>query len=246
MADRAYTNGVNRRMLAARGVKTVIPQKATEIAARLRKGSAGGRPPALDPEIYKGRNVVDRSFNQSKQRRGLATRYDKLAISPTGPQPCSRAASAGSTYWETPCPDRVLLTGHAGPQSFRLLEVCAMRRGHVTGCRSPYAEQFDASGGNLGLSLVPCLLSPPNAGKEACQQVRARRRDRGNESSRSTAPLLPDFNWLTDPARGKLSQVTLSEVSLGDAAGSRSAGRNVPLGPDIGPPPRHWPGVLRR
>jgi hypothetical protein len=48
--------------------------------ARQRKGSAGGRPPAHDPEIYKGRNVVERSFSLSKQWRGLATRYDKLAI----------------------------------------------------------------------------------------------------------------------------------------------------------------------
>lgn len=80
VADRAYTNGVNRRMLAARGVKTVIPQKNTEIAARLRRGSAVGRAPAFDAEIYKGRNVVERSFNLSKQWRALATRYDKLAI----------------------------------------------------------------------------------------------------------------------------------------------------------------------
>jgi transposase len=80
VADRAYTNGVNRRMLAARRVKAVIPQKNTEIAARLRRGSAGGRPPAFDAEIYKGRNVVERSFSRSKQWRGLATRYDKLAI----------------------------------------------------------------------------------------------------------------------------------------------------------------------
>lgn len=80
VADRAYTDGVDRRMLAARGVKTVIPQKNTEIAARLRRGSAGGRAPAFDAEIYKARNVVERSFNLSKQWRGLATRYDKLAI----------------------------------------------------------------------------------------------------------------------------------------------------------------------
>ena len=28
---------------------------------------------------YKGRNVIERSFNDHKQWRGLATRYDKLA-----------------------------------------------------------------------------------------------------------------------------------------------------------------------
>ena len=54
VADRAYTNGVNRRMLAARRVKAVIPQKNTEIAARLRRGSVGGRPPAFDAEISRG------------------------------------------------------------------------------------------------------------------------------------------------------------------------------------------------
>ncbi len=80
IADRAYTNGVNRRMLTRRGIKTVIPQKTTEIAARQRKGAAGGRPPAFDAETYKDRNVVERSFNLTKQWRGLATRYDKLAI----------------------------------------------------------------------------------------------------------------------------------------------------------------------
>jgi transposase len=80
IADRAYISGVNRTMLARRGIKTVIPQKKDEIAARKRKGSAGGRPPALDAATYKRRNVVERSFSLTKQWRGLATRYDKLAI----------------------------------------------------------------------------------------------------------------------------------------------------------------------
>lgn len=80
LADRAYTSGVNRRMLAGRGITAVIPQKRTEIAARQRKGSSGGRPPRLDTEAYKARNIVQRSFNLTKQWRGLATRYDKLAI----------------------------------------------------------------------------------------------------------------------------------------------------------------------
>ena len=80
-ADKAYATGVNRRMLRARGIKTVIPEKSTEIASRKRKGSAGGRPPPFDTDAtYKARNVVERSFNRIKQWRGLATRYDKLAI----------------------------------------------------------------------------------------------------------------------------------------------------------------------
>jgi len=80
IADRAYTNGINRTMLAGRGIKAVIPQKSTEIAARQRKGSASGRTPDFDAETYKDRNIVERSFNLTKQWRGLATRHDKLAI----------------------------------------------------------------------------------------------------------------------------------------------------------------------
>lgn len=67
-------------MLAGRGIKAVIPQKKDEIAARKRKGSVGGRPPAFNAETYKIRNVVERHFNHVKQWRSLATRYDKLAI----------------------------------------------------------------------------------------------------------------------------------------------------------------------
>jgi transposase len=47
---------------------------------RKRRGSHGGRPPAFDPIDYRGRNVVERRFNLLKQWRGLATRFDKLAI----------------------------------------------------------------------------------------------------------------------------------------------------------------------
>lgn len=80
LADKAYGSGVNRRMLRARGIRAVIPEKSDQIAARIRKGSKGGRPPAFDADAYKDRNVVERSFALVKQWRGLATRYDKLAI----------------------------------------------------------------------------------------------------------------------------------------------------------------------
>jgi len=80
ITDRAYSSGVTRRMLRARGITAVIPQKRDEIAARARRGRLGGPRPHLDQQIYKGRNVVERSFALLKQWRGLATRYDKLAI----------------------------------------------------------------------------------------------------------------------------------------------------------------------
>ena len=80
IADKAYATGVIRAELRRRGIKAVIPAKSDAIAARRRRGSAGGRPPAFDADTYKDRNVVERSFNVAKQWRGLATRYDKLAI----------------------------------------------------------------------------------------------------------------------------------------------------------------------
>jgi transposase len=79
LGDKAYSSRGTRALLRAKRVKAVIPQPADQIAHRQRRGSAGGRPPAFDAETYKGRNVVERSFNDHKQWRGLATRYDKLA-----------------------------------------------------------------------------------------------------------------------------------------------------------------------
>jgi len=64
-------------MLQSRGITVVIPEKSDEIARRKAKGCAGGRPPDFDTEDYKNRNVVERAFNQLKNWRGLATRYDK-------------------------------------------------------------------------------------------------------------------------------------------------------------------------
>lgn len=51
---------------------------------RRARGSAGGRPPAFDTELYKRRNVVERYFNTLKQWRGIATRYDKKVLNYRG------------------------------------------------------------------------------------------------------------------------------------------------------------------
>ncbi|MFI8592448.1 IS5 family transposase [Dietzia maris] len=80
IADKAYSSGTIRRQLRSRGIAAVIPEKSDTIAARERRGSRGGRPPKLDTDLYKDRNVVERSFALAKQWRALATRYDKLAI----------------------------------------------------------------------------------------------------------------------------------------------------------------------
>ena len=79
-ADKAYSSRSTRAQLRRRGIVAVIPEPSDQIAHRKRRGSRGGRPPAFDAQDYKGRNVIERSFNVVKQWRGLATRYDKLAI----------------------------------------------------------------------------------------------------------------------------------------------------------------------
>lgn len=73
-------SGVIRGELRRRKIKSVIPVKRDQIAARKRRGRRGGRPPGFDAIAYRGRNVVDRFFALAKQWRGIATRYDKLAI----------------------------------------------------------------------------------------------------------------------------------------------------------------------
>ena len=78
--DKAYSARAHRALLRSRGIIAVIPEPADQIANRKRKGSAGGRPVDFDAEDYKNRNVVERAFNTIKNWRGLATRYDKYAI----------------------------------------------------------------------------------------------------------------------------------------------------------------------
>ncbi|MFE2049530.1 transposase [Streptomyces sp. NPDC059459] len=76
-ADKAYTNGPCREYLRRRGIRHTIPEKTDSQAARLRKGSRGGRPPGFDEERYKKRNTFERAINRLKQSRVVATRYDK-------------------------------------------------------------------------------------------------------------------------------------------------------------------------
>ncbi|MGW4437032.1 IS5 family transposase [Streptomyces sp. NPDC004596] len=76
-ADKAYSNGPCREYLRRRGIRHTIPEKADSKAARLRKGSRGGRPPGFDEDRYKKRNTVERAINKLKQSRAVATRYDK-------------------------------------------------------------------------------------------------------------------------------------------------------------------------
>ncbi|MFE0874443.1 IS5 family transposase [Streptomyces smyrnaeus] len=79
IADKAYSSRAIRQALRRRGIQAVIPERADQKANRLRRGPAGGRPPAFERDLYKARNVVERCFNRLKQFRAIATRFDKLA-----------------------------------------------------------------------------------------------------------------------------------------------------------------------
>ena len=84
LADKAYSHPSTRTFLRGMKIKHTIPERSDQIARRKAKGSKGGRPPGFDSETYKQRNTIERSFSRVKQWRGLATRYDKYAVTYLG------------------------------------------------------------------------------------------------------------------------------------------------------------------
>ncbi|WP_166459567.1 transposase [Amycolatopsis pithecellobii] len=74
-----YSSRAIRTPLRNRKIGAVIPEPADQAGHRKPRGSRGGRPPAFHEVDYRGRNVIDRYFNQLKHWRGIATRIDKLA-----------------------------------------------------------------------------------------------------------------------------------------------------------------------
>jgi transposase len=77
LADKAYSSRRIRASLRRRRIKATIPEPADQQAARARRGSSGGRPPAFDPVRYKDRNVVERAINKLRAYRAVANRTDK-------------------------------------------------------------------------------------------------------------------------------------------------------------------------
>ncbi len=68
-ADRAYSPSP-RRLLRAKGVGAVIPTKSNQRAS-----------PRFDREAYRKRSLVERCVGRLKEKRRVATRYEKLAKS---------------------------------------------------------------------------------------------------------------------------------------------------------------------
>jgi transposase len=75
--DKPYSSRKNRAYLRRRGIRAVISEPRDQAAKRKNKGRAGDRPVTCDPDLYRERNIVERSINKIKAWRGLATRYDK-------------------------------------------------------------------------------------------------------------------------------------------------------------------------
>lgn len=83
-ATRPTAPAGNRRYLRRRQIKHTIPEPKDQRANRRRRGSRGGRPAGFDKEMYRRRNEVERTINQLKHSRAVATRYDKRAYVFTG------------------------------------------------------------------------------------------------------------------------------------------------------------------
>jgi putative transposase len=84
LADKAYSHPSTRAYLRAAKLAHTIPERSDQIAQRKAKGSRGGRPPSFDADAYRRRNTVERGFNRFKHWRGIATRYDKYALTYLG------------------------------------------------------------------------------------------------------------------------------------------------------------------
>ena len=68
MADKAYDSDRFRQLLESLGLKACIPPTATRT-----------NPPAYHKGYYKRRHQVENSFQRIKEKRTLATRYEKLS-----------------------------------------------------------------------------------------------------------------------------------------------------------------------
>lgn len=72
--DKAYHARHIRQWLRRHGMQAVIPPK--QLMGKRRPG----RPLTYDKAAYRQRNVIERCIGWLKERRSLATRFEKLAV----------------------------------------------------------------------------------------------------------------------------------------------------------------------
>jgi transposase len=72
VGDRGYSSHALRGLIRARGARPAIPTRSNEAAV------------ACPDFIYTNRNLVERLWARLKERRAVATRYEKTAASFTG------------------------------------------------------------------------------------------------------------------------------------------------------------------
>lgn len=84
MGKKGYSHPTTRRLLRALKIPHTIPERTDQINRRQANGSLGGRPSDFDADLYKERNTIERGFGRLKQWRGIASRYDKYAITYLG------------------------------------------------------------------------------------------------------------------------------------------------------------------
>ncbi len=104
LADKAYSHPSTRCELRSGESNTPFPSAKTRSLGARPKAPAGGRPPAFDAALYGLRNTVERGFNRLKQWRGIATRYDKYALTYLGGVLLACAVihtRVGNLNWET-------------------------------------------------------------------------------------------------------------------------------------------------
>lgn len=70
VADRAYATNAVLRAIGACPAEPVIPSKTSR-----------NEPRPYDPNLYADRNKAERFFGRLKEARGVATRYEKTAVS---------------------------------------------------------------------------------------------------------------------------------------------------------------------
>ena len=75
IADKGYDHPTVRRALRARHIRALIPRREDPRLHRV------GRPAFFDVHLYRGRNVVERLVGRLKERRRVATRFEKFAVS---------------------------------------------------------------------------------------------------------------------------------------------------------------------